>query len=1162
MGRLDRLLLGLFLALALAAGVLGRGIAESFERGGALRLELGRVKPTALAPATVARFEALRERVMAVYYVSAPERMPVEMRRMGLEVTDLFEALRQRFPERFDFVVVDPAARADLAGYAARRSVAPFKVRSVTRDAWDERTVWSTLVLSAGAGPEAELRGLRPAHLPVLQDLIVAWLDELARPREPRLALAAPEGFQELSEALDLRGALARVDLDGGAGVPEADVLLWMRPRAVTGEQLRGLERLLDQGASVIVAGSPWRARELELEAPSGPGAAGGHGAVELARGPSALGELAAHFGLRVEDGLVLDEKGEELEFPAGRERAAHWVRCIAPDQDFHRFAGQPNGTLLFRAPSPLVPEPARLAELGWSAELLATTSDQAWLVPEPPRGPIALAALVPAPGEAVAKQALLVDLVPDDPWRGELVFAAADTPFADGMLRRENVAHGRLLDVLLDQATSSERLVRARVRPALPEVLPQASAAERVSARLFCVGLPAALVLAVAAARGVFSRRGATGAGEHASFRRRARRALVPALGAALALALTFGLVRGLAAADVAWDATSGDRNGLDPLTRRLAARAGARGELAAELLVSPDALLPPRMRARIRDLEARLDDLAQAGARLAVRRRPPEDLAEGERTALGLVPHQAASADEEVTRVRRFFAALRLARDDARDDAAGAGATGGATTPAGADARERAVLLDFPDERAFERLEFRLALALLRLDGRLGSAGGADAGAPFHVPRIAFASDVPRLSAAEAYEQYQQQGLFAPRGADVYALAREALERDGLAVTHVNPRAPVLPPDADVLVWLQPRRSIEPMLEETVRTLVGGGRVLLCAQHFRIETQQFRGGDFELQYWPQPQTPDVDLLYFPELSIELVREVLFDALALPVYGESQLTGRQGGRDFERQSSLLPFQLRVAAANADPDSAVTRRLGDQAFLYANRLRWDERRLSELGLSARTLLTTSEHSWSYAWTGGWIPHELLRGPAALETSSGPAFLGRQPLAVLFEGTFPRPERPLRLDALPGREAPPPLPTGETAGGETSAGSSAAPERPWPASAPGRLLFLGCSEFLKNERLVAPDFRGDQLLWNGVAELAFEPELAALATRTEAPRGFGFVAPERRLALRAGAIGAGPAALLVLAGLVALARARRPRPLPSAPLPSASRSAAP
>ena len=1137
MGRLDRLLLGLFLALALAAGVLGRGIAEHFERGGALRLELGRVQPTALAPATVARFEALRERVMAVYYVSAPERMPVEMRRMGLEVTDLLEALRRRFPERFDFVVVDPAARAELAGYAARRSVAPFKVRSVTRDAWDERTVWSTLVLSAGAGPEAELRGLRPEHLPVLQDLIVAWLDELARPREPRLALAAPEGFQELAEELDLRGALARVDLDGGARVPEADVLLWMRPRAVTGEQLRGLERLLEQGASVIVAGSPWRARELE-----DPSGQGGHGAVELARAPSAMAELAAHFGLRVEDGLVLDEKGEELEFPAGRERAPHWVRCIAPDQDFHRFAGQPNGTLLFRAPSPLAPEPARLAELGWSAELLATTSDQAWLVPEPPRGPVALAALVPAPGEAVAKQALLVGLVPDDPWRGELVFAAADTPFADGMLRRENVAHGRLLDVLLDQAASSERLVRARVRPALPEVLPQASVTERVSARLFCVGLPAALVLALAAARGVFSGRGATGAGEHASFRRRARRALVPALGAALALAGALGLVRGLAAADVAWDATSGSRNALDPLTRRLAARAGERGELALELLVSPDALLPPRMRAHIRDLEARLDDLERAGARLALRRRPPEDLAEGERTALGLVPHQAASADEEVTRVSRFFAALRLARDDA----------GGASASPGG--RERVVLLDFPDERAFERLEFRLALALLRLDGQ--SAAGADEGAPFHVPRIAFASDVPRLSAAEAYEQYQQKGLFAPRGADVYALAREALERDGLEVTHVNPRAPVLPPDADVLVWLQPRRSIEPMLEETVRTLVGGGRVLLCAQHFRIETQQFRGGDFELQYWPQPQTPDVDLLYFPELSIELVREVLFDALALPVDGESQLTGRQGGRDFERQSSLLPFQLRVAAANADPDSAVTRRLGDQAFLYANRLRWDERRLAELGLRARTLLTTSERSWSYAWTGGWIPHELLRGPAALEKSSGPDFLGRQPLAVLFEGTFPRPQRPLRLDALPGREAPPPGSNGESSA-ESNSETSAAPERPWPASAPGRLLFLGCSEFLKNERLSAPEFRGDQLLWNGVAELAFEPELAALATRAEAARGFGFVAPGRRLALRAGAIGAGPAALLLLAGLVALARARRPRPRPNAP-----RSAAP
>src|SRR5262245_64895633 len=147
--------------------------------------------------------------------------MPAEMRRMRLEVTDLLAALPARCPERFDYLVVDPASAAGLEGFAARRRVAPFRVRSVTRDAWDERTVWSTLALSFGSRPETLLNGLGPEHLPHLQDLLVGWLDELESPRKPRLALAAPEGaFEELADALAEKGEVTRIDLDSGADVP------------------------------------------------------------------------------------------------------------------------------------------------------------------------------------------------------------------------------------------------------------------------------------------------------------------------------------------------------------------------------------------------------------------------------------------------------------------------------------------------------------------------------------------------------------------------------------------------------------------------------------------------------------------------------------------------------------------------------------------------------------------------------------------------------------------------------------------------------------------------------------------------------------------------------------------------------------------------------
>jgi hypothetical protein len=1081
MRRRERLALALLVALSLAAAVLAGRVLRRLEQGGAGRVELARLRPTALSPRTLYAFERLPERLLATYYVSDASRMPSEMRRMPLEVADLLGALRARFPERFDFQLVDPEEGEGLAGFAARRRIAPFRLRSVTRDAWAERTVWSTLVLSGGSAPEARIAGLRPAHLPHLQELLAAWLEERRHPRAPRLALAAPEGFDELADALAERGPLARVDLDGGAEVPEVDCLLWMRPARVTGTQLVALERLLARGAGVIVAGSSLEPHE-EVRA--------GVPWVSFAPRENAMEQLGAHFGLALEPALVLDRSAEELDFEGGRVQAPHWIRSIAPDQDFHRFASQPNGTLLFRAPSPFTPLPARLAEERREASVLATSSDGTWLVPSPPREPVPLASLgfdAPRDGpHATAKQALAVEVAGDDPWAGEIVFLAAETPLADGFLHREHVAHAHLLDVLLARATSPERLVRTSVDldPAPP--LPAFGPAARLGWRLFGIALPVLGLALLVHGRGLARAGGALGR----TIARGAHRALAPAA----VLAALLALLRLARALPLELDATEGGLNRLAPAARAIAARAGERGPIEATLVLSASERLPPALRAPARALAPALAAFRRAGAGIALRAVAPEDLGAAERGALdarGIAPASGVTDDDGVTRVARFTCALALAR-------------GG-----------REVVLDFPDARAFERLEFRLALALERLGGRA-------------VPRVAFASDVPRLSAAEAFEQYQEKGLFAPRGTDVFALARASLARNDLEVVHVNPRAPELPADVGVLVWLQPRRSIEPMLAATVRWLHGGGKVVLAAQHFKLRAQQFRGGDFEPRFWPQPQSPDLELLYFPELSIELVREVLFDELCLPIAAESQLTGRSGARDFERQASALPFQIRLSAAGYAPH-ALTRGLGDQAFLYANRLRWDEARLAALGLRATPLAVTSARTWSYAWKGGWVPSELLAGPAELEGSSGAETLGPQPLWVLFEGTFPKPAGPLAL------------------GGAVPDPGTPAEEPPWPAPAPGALAWIGDSSFLENERLIedadGPAFRGDALLWNAVAGLAFEGELAELATRARPARGFGHVAPRARLLWRAGVTAGGPALLALVAAGIALLRRR-------------------
>src|SRR6185369_10936503 len=121
-----------------------------------------------------------------------------------------------------------------------------------------------------------------------------------------------------------------------------------------------------------------------------------------------------------------------------------------------------------------------------------------------------------------------------------------------------------------------------------------------------------------------------------------------------------------------------------------------------------------------------------------------------------------------------------------------------------------------------------------------------------------------------------------------DVYSLAREVLAGTDFRIAHLNTREPVMPPKIDLLVWMQPRRPVEKLLNEVVRHLHQGGRVLLAAQHFNIQSRQYRGTEYRMAdgtaargfhtvYWPQPQAPDLERYYFPEIGIDMVREVLF---------------------------------------------------------------------------------------------------------------------------------------------------------------------------------------------------------------------------------------------------------------------------------------------
>ena len=155
---------------------------------------------------------------------------------------------------------------------------------------------------------------------------------------------------------------------------------------------------------------------------------------------------------------------------------------------------------------------------------------------------------------------------------------------------------------------------------------------------------------------------------------------------------------------------------------------------------------------------------------------------------------------------------------------------------------AGERDIRIKRLDERALIHLEFLLSAGLYQLEnGRR--------------PRVAVISDLPRLSPAEALEDYHKKGLIPPSGADVYSQLKELLSNNLYDVQHINPKDPILPPESDVLLWLQPRRDSTPVINLLSGHLQQGKNAIVALQHFNIQQRQYRGNGFQTVHWPQPR-------------------------------------------------------------------------------------------------------------------------------------------------------------------------------------------------------------------------------------------------------------------------------------------------------------------
>jgi len=1082
------LALGLLLALVVVSGRVVRQI-------GPLAVDLGGRATHTLSPDTRALLAGLDRNLSLTYLVSPRDQMPSRLKRVEGEVRLLLEALRDAAPRHVEYRVIDPSSSGPAgAAYSARRRASPVRVASIERDEQGEAEVWSSLILALEGQPDILIQGIENDHLPHLEGLVLEHLRAQGQPIVPSFAVAAPPGYELLPRHLSQHGPVVEVDLTDARALPtDVDLLLWIQPERVTAAHIQALRRFLASGRSVVLAGS-----SLRESYSTGPD---GDLRLSVATTGGAWSDLLEPFGLRPVPDLLLDRNTGPVSVPVVGEgpRRLEWplhLRNLPAFRDFRRFRTPARGGLSFAAASPLEVDVGRALEAGFRPDVVATTTEHARVAPLP-SAPLSKGDL--AAGTPVAKQNLMVLLSPLDPWSGQVLVLASASALRDGTIGLPGYGHTVLLRDLVRTFCDTERLVRLRVDRQPPPALPPVGDTARVLWRVIVAATGSLLIGALGLwrlrRRTGISRPGISQPGAGARPARRRSRTLSPP---ARAMALTIAVAALVLSSGilprfdrVAADWTRSGTNTPDPSL--VADLARVSGDLRCTLVQSPASTLPTELKPVKGHLQVRL---RAAGVDLQILH--PEQATPAEIRSLGqvgLAPFAVERVVADTAVTTTVWSGLHLQLG------------------------QRQTVIPRLDGASVAHVDFLLAAALRRLEtGR--------------TPTVAVISDIPRLSPAEALEDYQRQGLSAPQGVDVYSRAKSLLSEYGYDVRHVSVRQPQLPRSPDLVIWFQPRRDAGPLIEQVSAYLAEGGKALVALQHFNIQQRQYRGAGFQTVYWPQPQFQDLNR-YLALFGVEQVREVLMDRTRHHLQLDTQVN-RSAVREYNPQQVALPFLIRAVPAHYDARSPLTAGLGDLLFVWGNHFAYDEAALAANGLRSQVLVTTSARSWSYNWQGGWLAPEVLADPWAADPGLANDTSRRLPLAVLFEGQLPR----ARLD---------------------TASSQALHAVDATASPPAWLCLVGSSEIFKNRGLNLPGFDHTQLLLNAVALATYGEDLARLQGRHPSSPGFAYLEPGAKARWRLVVIGLGPAAILGLGlCLQRLRRRRNPSPNSSpSPVPSPS-----
>ena len=348
---------------------------------------------------------------------------------------------------------------------------------------------------------------------------------------------------------------------------------------------------------------------------------------------------------------------------------------------------------------------------------------------------------------------------------------------------------------------------------------------------------------------------------------------------------------------------------------------------------------------------------------------------------------------------------------------------------------------------------------------------------------------------------ELYTQMGRSLPETEDPYTVLERLLSRERYEVRRLESLADGLPPEAQTVAVVHPRRL--PAEDQLLlrKALQEGKSVFLAVQQYRWN---YTLGRQDVSITQEPQHPEVND-WLQHYGITVDPAVLMDVnhQAMTVHDTDTLVDALVGSGVTLD---LPLHMTIPQQAMNAAVSITSRLAPLFYLWGSALSLRPDVLRDRGLNATVLFATSPRAWH-------VPSDAELTAENLE----PPSTGQQyPLAVLVEGQFPPVE-----------------------------GS------PAPNASPGKLIVVGNAQMFHRNFLIGGNA---DLFLNSIDALTLGEDLIHVRGKKHLDRTISQPTPEARRFWKFATVGGTNLLVAMIGGMVALTRRRRRRPSPAAVAP--------